>query len=93
MNKITQYIPNFVTTDVIPEEYEFDTIEQLLSIEFVKKWSSDFDFYRYSQDISSDSISLMCEGDEGKYWRVIGYLTEPVDLPEWKARHDDDNDD
>jgi hypothetical protein len=83
-NKIVQHIPNFC--DVDPKEAEFNTLEELLNISWVKSWKKDHDkkgpFFRYSLN----EKYLMIERNEGKWWWTIGRIQRPdeVDLPEWK---------
>lgn len=83
--KIKQRIPNFV--DGVPETSEFNTTKQLKKLKFVKRWSKDKEFLRYS--ISGDY--LMAELNEGTVWYVIGTIfgdTKGLDLPEFKPIYD-----
>ena len=78
-NKIVQEVPNYC--DVEPKSAEFNTLAELLEIDWVK--SSKDDFYRWS--LSGNR--LMEESDEGRYWWVVGYVARPdlLDLPKWVA--------
>ena len=53
MNKIKQYRPNLVTTTEDNQMVEFETTQELLNIDFVKKFSNRNNFYRYSLDIDN----------------------------------------
>lgn len=79
MPKITQYKPAFFE-GFENKVVEFTTNEELFNIDFVKRFSENPKFYRYSV---SDN-KLMCELDEGKDWYVIGFIEGDVDLPVWK---------
>lgn len=84
MTSIRQHIPNFVS-GVDPETVEFKSLEELLAIPWVAQWAERTDgkdFHRFSQ---SDNM-LMAEYVEGYNWLVVGYLSEPVDLPMWEAK-------
>ena len=79
MNKFTQHIPNFVD-GATPEIFEFETTEQLLNSEVVKRYKGD-DFSNFAM---SDS-HLMVISDNGFNWWVVGRIQDPsrVDLPLW----------
>ena len=94
-NKITQYRPGFFSgfkNSIV----EFETTEELLNIDFVKKFSkfpngeNDKKFYRYSiNEVNGHNQKfLMAEYDNGYKWWVIGLINESakVDLPEWKPK-------
>lgn len=77
--KITQYRPAFFS-GFENEKVEFDTVEELLNIDFVKGWSTDPGFFQYSlsYDIRWDSqLKLMAEfKNENKMeWWVIGFIS------------------
>lgn len=78
-NTIRQHIPDFF------EGFEkalvdFNTLEDLLAIPWVKNFSAHANFYRYSV---SDN-HLMAEYRGGRTWWVVGTLRHRVDgLPEW----------
>ena len=87
MNHIRKHIPNFIDTDRLPDENDFETTDQLLNIPWVKEWESPFDgrpFYRWSK---SDN-HLIAEYDNGKFWWVIGFIRNPdnIELPKWTMR-------
>lgn len=79
--KITQHIPGCVDTGEKPKVAHFNNTHELLCVPWVKHWSKDPSFFRYSM---SDE-SLMAEFKKGKEWWVIGdiNLPEGVKLPKW----------
>lgn len=82
--KIKQHIPGFV--DVDPQSGEFSTLEELLAIPFVARWSKDHNFLRYSKsrELLMVELSPTKSDPAGSHW-VLGYLSDPtsVDLPQW----------
>jgi hypothetical protein len=81
--KITQYRPSYYS-GYDNKEVEFNTLDELLNISWVKSFSDDESFYRYS---CSDGL-LMAECNKGYDWHVIGSLDCPFvsGLPKWKAK-------
>lgn len=80
-NEIRPHRPNFYEgcndTDGI---VAFDTLEQLLAIPWVKKFTTSADFYQFSL---SEKI-LLAEYHAGREWWVCGYVKNPVaGLPQW----------
>jgi 6-phosphogluconolactonase/glucosamine-6-phosphate isomerase/deaminase len=69
---------------------EYIDVKSLLNIGFVKKYSEEAGFYKYSLTENtiehSDEIVLMAEFDNGKKWQVVGYLSDKIRLPEWKPK-------
>lgn len=88
-NKIVQHIPPFVV-GILPKIIEFETLEELLDIPFVKKFKEDVGFYQYSishiEELKDSSIYLIAEMNLGKNQWVVGYLNEKVDLPKWRNK-------
>ena len=85
--KITQRIPNFVDGG-IPKKSEFETVEELLNLDWVKRYRDDpiikeLPFYQYSKSEDTSKPLLMIEyKDETDHkWCVVGYLRDDVDLP------------
>ncbi len=80
-NKITQEIPPW--SDMKPKTAEFDTMDELTAISWVKNWASGDDFHR----LSLSGNALMSEMNGGRKWWVIGYIARPdlLDLPKWVA--------
>ena len=84
MNEFRQHIPSFVETMGEKQPiYEFETLDDLLSLEVVKRYSKDKDFSYFALSRNK----LMEIGDDGFYWWVVGYIKNPdkLDLPEWKG--------
>lgn len=80
MNKFKLHIPNYVDTDTPPWE-EFETTEDLLSLETVKRFGQGNDFSHFV--MSGDH--LMEISDNGFRWWVVGTIFDPsvIELPEW----------
>lgn len=83
MGRIRQHIPNFCS-GLESQEIEFNSLTELMAIPWVKHWTDDEDFHRFS---ISNEHHLMAETHSGRRWRVVGYLTDyQLDLPKWTAR-------
>lgn len=92
--KIQRHIPNCCRDgcDPLPEPVEFNDLQELMDIDFVKQWSENPTFFRYSISVEKvlyhDTL-LMAEMEEGKSWWVIGYLSgeniEDMQFPHWHA--------
>jgi hypothetical protein len=82
MNSIVQRIPNFVEImDDKPKHSEFETLEELQAIPFVKQYISEPGFNGFVQH----RLWLMAILEEGKKWLVVGRLRKPVSgLPMWR---------
>lgn len=85
MNSIIRHIPSFVDTDH-RHAAEFETTEQMLSIDWVKDFEELWDgmpFHRWSKQ----DDCLIVEHGGGRHWWVVGHIKNPsdVNLPEWKA--------
>lgn len=80
MNSFRQHTPSFVDVDR-PEAIPFETTEQLLALEVVRRYGKRPDFSHFA--LSGDL--LMEISDEGHHWWVVGYIDQPelVDLPKW----------
>ena len=91
MAMIRQHIPNFVS-GIGPVSFDFETIDELMSIEFVKQWKSN-EFFQFSIAPSGDDYHLMCEFKNGTKWYVVGYLTgikeHKLNLPLWEPKKED----
>lgn len=77
-NSITRYFPVFC--DVDDKErvaVEFDSLEELVEIPWVKSRSADVNFDRFSVSGSH----LMAEYKNPREWWVVGFLKHPVNLP------------
>lgn len=80
--KVKERCPNFVAHD--PDdlrESDFNSVEELHNIDWIKRWITDPGFYRLSVRGSRD---LMCEYDGGKRFYFIARLEDnSVGLPQW----------
>ena len=67
------------------EVVNFNTVEELLAIPFVKNFSDQPNFDKYSISKSDMGDMLMAEYDGGLIWWVVGHLKEAEDLqiPVW----------
>jgi hypothetical protein len=80
MNKLTQHIPNFAYNGEERKSWEFNTVEELLNLEWVKNFGKkDHSF------MISNSNNLMIVSNNGSWWWVVGRLEKPVDLPVWRG--------
>lgn len=88
MARIVQHIPAFVELmdDPIPEA-TFESLEDLLNVAFVKRWSESKRFYRFSYKRGL----LMAELEGGTKWWVVGRMTnfseemlKSLNLPQWE---------
>ena len=86
---IKQRIPNFVSgAETIVAE--FSSLDELLSVPFVKKFAQTSDnrpFKQFSVSSGGGPPFLMAEYGQGEYWWAVGYLSEDsgdLNLPEWK---------
>lgn len=81
INKFRPRYPAFVDAPSDTTEIEFNTIEDLLHVEFVKRFADDpqFDCFRKSDNV------LMAIYNDGYTWIAVGYVEFPdlLDLPEW----------
>jgi hypothetical protein len=67
--KAIQHLPNYSSCE--KEENHFLNLEQLLSIPFVKWYSDQSDFHKFSLSIDEDECSLMAEINGGEDWWVV----------------------
>ena len=89
--KIKQHRPKFVDLDTQPQTIEFQNTEELLNIPFVKNFSTEQDFYKYSISVNHPGHSLLiAEYNKGQNWWVVGYLSieenSSLNLPIWKPQ-------
>lgn len=79
MNEIRQHRPAFFE-GWENETIQFDTLEELLAIPWVKNFSAHGNFHQYS--VSGNH--LMAEYRGGREWWVVGTLKHDVEgLPKW----------
>jgi len=80
-NYIRLHIPSFVD-GVESVVTEFDTLEQLMGIAWVRRFSNRVDFHQFSL---SENL-LIAEYRGGREWWVCGHLKSPVDgLSKWSG--------
>jgi hypothetical protein len=84
--KITEHAPSFVSLETGTNVQDFNTLEELLEIPFVKKWSTEKNFYRFSlADYALNFQLLVAEFNDGKRWFIVGFIENcNIDLPQWK---------
>lgn len=79
MNAITQYRPAYFE-GFENETVQFENLDEVFGIPWVKKFANDANFYRFS--ISENH--LMAEYRDGREWWVVGKFLDPnVALPKW----------
>ncbi len=94
-----QYRPNFFS-GFQQEENHFSNTKELLNIEWVKNFSNDNEFHRFSLSRDKDKYggkpqhTLMAEINNGFEWWVVAMIRDEDisgidDLPEWKAKYKD----
>jgi hypothetical protein len=91
--KFQSHVPNYVDSPPAIPLQEFDSLIDILSDPWIKKWSEGKWFFRYCWSPNEGKWSkalLMCEWREGWFlrrtWWVLGYLDEIPNLPKWKER-------
>jgi len=84
-NKIKQHIPNFCD-GLIPEKVEFETLDNLLNVPFVKQFSLYKGFKGYSVFKTPKQNLLIANYDNGEVY-VVGYLGREVNLPTTAVAH------
>jgi hypothetical protein len=83
--KFKQHIPRYAYGFKAHEE-DFNSLNELLNINIVKKFKSQEGFYQYS--LTEDRM-LMAEYEKGYRWTVIGFIDNPVEgLPKWIAKYE-----
>jgi len=92
MNFIIQYRPAFFS-GYENETREFNSLDELLQIEWVASWTEYEDFYRFSickHSRDKHPYTLIVELNEGFKWLVIGFIDNDsyIDkLPNWIAKY------
>lgn len=81
-----------------PYSFEFETVEELVSNEYVQRFSKSYDdskFYRFSLSEMDPVYSnhqfdttLMAESNEGTLWWCVGYIDHGINLPlpKWEPK-------
>jgi len=85
INRFVEHYPAYCDYD--PKSYGFDTLEELLNIEFVKRFKNQKGFCRYSYS----SPHLMAEYNEGKKWWCVGSIRNNLGLPKWEPIYEKDS--
>jgi hypothetical protein len=89
--KVRQHIPTFFS-GYRQDEAEVNSLEDLRALEFIQRWTTLPEFYRFSVHRNYDAPEMPCdlfmaEFNQGKKWYVVAYLTGETDLvqqlPEW----------
>lgn len=97
--RVRQHVPSFVDGVEPRKTYVFNT-EDLEQLEFIRHWSQQQMFYRFSvhrnyydPEFDGKGTHLMlAEFDHGKHWWVIAYLRGDDSLeilakyPEWESK-------
>jgi len=80
MNKIIERLPDFV--DAEPRIVEFETLDELLAIDWVAKWKK---IVEPACQYCKDDTYLMVSTKT--WWWVVGSIKdiEALDLPTWKS--------
>ena len=82
MNHIRQRVPGFID-GVTPHEADFETLDELLALEWVQKYTQRTSM-KFSHFAQADESIFMAMYNKGEKWIGVGYLTHPVDgLPDW----------
>ena len=91
--EIRRHIPTYVEGESSERAVVQDSNE-LLALPWVSSWADDrfkgVPFWRFSQSSNGKEWLLMAEwkNGTGHKWWVIGYLSESVGLPEFKATYE-----
>jgi hypothetical protein len=75
-----QHVPNYVDTKFKRVD-DANTLEEVLDINWVKKWteSTDHSFYMWTKS----GRTLIALFDNGEYWWTVGYADFDLDLPKF----------
>ena len=83
--KFQQRVPNWIDIDR-PEPIEFNTIDELMEISFIKEMMN-VSSKRFKRLSISDNI-LMAEYEDGYRWWALGYIYGgTLDLPKWEPKY------
>jgi hypothetical protein len=90
MGTIREHIPGWAS-DFAPRYAQFSSIDELLDIEWVRKWKDIGQFDQFSISPSERGpSSLMAEYEDGRKWWVIGFIDRkdiPKQLPIWEPKY------
>lgn len=87
--KITRYFPGFARDGDEPDIIsEFDTLEQLMQIPWVKGWPEPLQAEPVAYGYSMSGRHLMADFHNPRKWWVVGIMHETYNLglPEFKAK-------
>ena len=84
MIKARQHRPNWVETDADNRSCEVETTEDLLNVEWVKKYMEWEQFHSFCKS----SQNLMIENKDGTWWWVVAYIEGELDLEEARMIHE-----
>jgi len=80
MIKARKHRPNFVDSSTEIESCEVESTEQLLDVDWLKKYAEWDEYHNFCQ--SKDGKLLMIENEDGSWWWVAAHLTAgKTDLP------------
>lgn len=82
-NHFKQYLPNFCSGFEL-FEFDFDTLEELLSYPRIKEWKENPGFIKFMK--SENRLMGLHKNGEKYEWYVLGSIIHPelIDLPEWR---------
>ena len=86
MNKLKRRRPGYFT-GFEDTEHEFNTLEEMLEIDWIDGFTKQHNFHQFSIGDKSNigKPALMAELNEGESWWVIGWLDHAVEgLPKWE---------
>jgi len=85
MPTVKQRIPAFCD-GFTAEKSEFNTIDDLLAVSFIKSFTSFADFSGFAIDKKMEPTLLIATYKKGKEYWVIAYIDDSstLKLPEWK---------
>jgi len=70
------------------EQTNVETLDQVLQLEWIKRWAEEPNFDHFAQSPLGDQTLLMAMMRDGRHW-VVAYLTieaVPLNLPIWRPR-------
>jgi len=81
MPRVKEYIPSVCEVRELPKTIEYETKEDLLELDFIKRWAEDPEFYKFSYDDNH----LLAELREGYSWYVVATVEGISNLgfPAW----------
>ena len=84
----TQHVPAMVDLgDTPPISFHFDTVEELINHEYVKRFDRDDHIWKLSHpSYHGDRCSLLTVKNDDSWWWVVGHIAngEELELPKWR---------